>query len=402
MATMVGGIPEVVTNDLTGILVRPESPEAMAGAILHLLGNPTEARRLATNARRDVADRFALESVVRAYREVVGLGPPPPPEEESEDQPLEAIPCPLCGGSGQNPVALRPDGMEVVRCPGCTLLFVSPRPLPEALASLYTQEYFAGEGEYGWMSGYLDGEMAELDHPGGYWAGLLGRLERLLGRKGKVLDVGCSGGFFLERAKREGWEGHGVEVSEAMVSFAREKFGNEAIRLGTLEEARFDPDAFDAVLMHNLIEHVADPLGTLKEARRVLKPGGWVCLTTPNARAVEIQGSGWKGFHAHFGHVTFFTRATLRRLLLEAGLKPGRWEHQYQNVSCPATRGLGALLASPETPGGIRKVLSAARAVWQKANGGLFYLVSLLGYSRNLLVLAQKETTSPTSPTTGK
>lgn len=77
VATSVGGIPEVITNDLTGLLVRPESPEAMAGAILHILREPGEARRLATNARRDVADRFGIDSVVARYREAIGLGPAP-------------------------------------------------------------------------------------------------------------------------------------------------------------------------------------------------------------------------------------------------------------------------------------------------------------------------------------
>lgn len=76
VATAVGGIPEVVTNDLTGLLVRPGSPEALSGAILHLLREPREARRLAENARRDVAERFTLESVVSRYRDLVGIPAP--------------------------------------------------------------------------------------------------------------------------------------------------------------------------------------------------------------------------------------------------------------------------------------------------------------------------------------
>ena len=396
VATAVGGIPEVITNDLTGILVRPESPEAMAGAVLHILREPGEARRLGTNARRDVADRFSIDSVVARYREAVGLDPAPETGGAEGGNNLEKISCPLCDEKWHRPITHRPDGMQVVRCTACHLLFLNPRPGEEALAALYTKEYFEGDGEFGWMKGYLESEMADLEGPGGYWQGILRKLEERLGKKGKVLDIGCSGGFFLEQARRDGWEGRGVEVSEAMVAFAREKFGHENIHHGTLHGAHLDDQAFDAVLLHNLIEHVVDPVGLLEEVRRVLQRDGVVCLTTPNAAAAGILGGVWSGFQAHFGHVTFFTRKTLERLLGEAGFKPVHWESQDTILSCGTTRGLKKVMTSERTPEALRSLLDFSRTSWRAANRAFFGVANAFGFSQNMLVIAEKE--RPSTP----
>ncbi|MCZ6602625.1 MAG: glycosyltransferase, partial [Planctomycetota bacterium] len=144
VSTSVGGIPEVISNDLTGILVRPGSSEAMAGAILHVLTEPAESRRLVTNARNDLRDRFSLESVVTRYRQIVGIDPSPEPSTPKGEVQTEQVPCPLCRGSGETPITIRPDGHRVVRCSDCGLIYLNPMPTKEALAAMYTLEYFEG------------------------------------------------------------------------------------------------------------------------------------------------------------------------------------------------------------------------------------------------------------------
>jgi SAM-dependent methyltransferase len=240
--------------------------------------------------------------------------------------------------------------------------------------------------------------MAMLEQPGNYWSGLLRRIEGLIGHKGTILDVGCSGGFFLEQAGREGWEGSGVEVSSAMVDLARERFGHRRIYNVDLEGAGFPDSTFDAVLLHNLIEHVADPVLTMREVRRVLKPLGVACLTTPNAKAVGLLGGAWGGFHAHFGHVTFFNSRTFERLFREAGLELLILEYQNQHITCGFTRGLKTVMDGAETPGMARRLLSLARRGWRGANRLLFLGLNALGYSRNMLVFVRKSGPPPPRP----
>jgi 2-polyprenyl-3-methyl-5-hydroxy-6-metoxy-1,4-benzoquinol methylase len=128
-----------------------------------------------------------------------------------------------------------------------------------------------------------------------------------------VLDVGCGVGLLLDEARRLGWRTQGVELSDWGVRRARHA-GLEVFQ-GTIEEAGFAPGSFDAVFMIDVLEHLADPVRTLAKVSQVLRPGGVLCLVTPNAAsaAARVLGSRWWGMLP--GHVVLFPHRRLCELL---------------------------------------------------------------------------------------
>lgn len=98
---------------------------------------------------------------------------------------------------------------------------------------------------------------------------------------GRLLDVGCGCGEFLRIAERYGWEAYGVEVSEGACRYGREELGLK-IFLGRLREMGFPDNYFDLVTLWNVLDVMVDPLGELREIRRVLRSRGCLFLRLPN------------------------------------------------------------------------------------------------------------------------
>ena len=133
-----------------------------------------------------------------------------------------------------------------------------------------------------------------------------------------LLDIGCGVGGFLLAARDKQWKGIGTEVSSACIQAARQK-GLE-VYLGNVTEAAMEPGSFDVIRMHNVIEHLKDPQGFLKEANKLLRPGGLLLLSTLNMDSftVSFQKENWKHLIPHY-HVHLFNTSNLRLLLNKTG-----------------------------------------------------------------------------------
>lgn len=151
---------------------------------------------------------------------------------------------------------------------------------------------------------------------------VLRRMARLAGvpRGRRILDFGAGPGFFVDEARRFGWNASGLEIGEAWARYATERFGHDAVLRGGSEEMAAIPDgSLDAVTAWDVIEHLEDPIAFLHLASRKLKPGGIFALSTPRLDSVmpRVFGDRW---HAILpAHLTYFTRSSLRRALAEAG-----------------------------------------------------------------------------------
>ncbi len=106
-------------------------------------------------------------------------------------------------------------------------------------------------------------------------------------KPGRILDVGCGLGYLLS-GLREGWEKYGIEVSRFAAQHAQ-AWGR--IFVGELHEAQFPDEHFDVVVMHHVIEHMEDPISTILEVRRILKPGGILLLGTLIAVVRDALGT---------------------------------------------------------------------------------------------------------------
>jgi SAM-dependent methyltransferase len=135
-----------------------------------------------------------------------------------------------------------------------------------------------------------------------------------------VLDVGCGDGAFLALAQRSGWQVLGLEPDAQAAAVAQEQ--GVPVRVGGLEALADRHAAFDVITLAHVIEHVADPVATLRACHRLLKPGGQLWLETPNAAGQGLRAFGhhWRGLEAP-RHLVLFTPQSLQRALAEAGFE---------------------------------------------------------------------------------
>ena len=143
----------------------------------------------------------------------------------------------------------------------------------------------------------------------------------LLGRfvpAGRLLDVGCAAGFFVDESLRRGWEAAGVEGLACDDVVRAEPAGLE------VAEAQFDraqlSGPYDALTMWDYLEHTIDPVADLRRAFSLLRPGGMLVLSTGDAGSLVARASGrrWHLLTPRH-HNFFFDRRTLKRALAEAG-----------------------------------------------------------------------------------
>jgi SAM-dependent methyltransferase len=148
---------------------------------------------------------------------------------------------------------------------------------------------------------------------------LLRHIERVAPRRGRLLEVGSGHGLLLDEARRAGWQARGLEPARA----ARE----HALSLGLdvrdeLVEA-LDPaeGGYDAVVMIDVLEHLEDPVATLRAAAGLLGDGGALCVVTPDPASVtaRLAGGRWWGYLP--AHTYLLPRRTLRQVLRDQGLE---------------------------------------------------------------------------------
>lgn len=230
---------------------------------------------------------------------------------------MKRVKCDLCGSKAYKELFHRRDRLcgipgtfRVVQCVRCGLVFLNPMPCQEELVQYYPDEYYV---QY-----VLTPEIAIEMVP--VQAG------------GRILDVGCGSGHFLEIHHRLGWDIYGVEVSPMLLKILRSKRLN--VLNGTLMDARFPDDYFDVVRLHHVIEHLHTPTQTMIEVRRILKPGGKALVATPNIHSLmyALFKERWFQLDAP-RHLYFFSVETIRNLCAKVGLKVNRIHYVCHNWS---------------------------------------------------------------------
>jgi len=242
----------------------------------------------------------------------------------------ETINCPLCGStrfqklqSGPDYFMRLPGIFHLVSCKTCGLLYQNPRlPLSE-IGRFYPNHYGSYSSAQAGL-GTRRGMMRWI-----IWRGQHKRcrlIERsvpmITGVPRRLLDVGCASGLFLEAMQSyPAWQIEGVELNNAAAHATSARLG-VPVFAGPFEQAQYPDGAFDAITMWDVLEHLHEPLASLREIRRILRPGGVLFVRVPNAASyvARMCGRYWSGYDLP-RHMTLFTPNTLARTLAESGFQ---------------------------------------------------------------------------------
>jgi SAM-dependent methyltransferase len=220
--------------------------------------------------------------------------------------------CPACGWKSWSVEEERkPRGYMLCRCLVCHLRFCEP--MAAASSECYGSSWFHKLREA--SSG---GIRVERTVPWNFARALSAIAP---GRGRKLLDVGCADeGHFLYLARRAGFQVTGLGFNPVSLKIAKETFGIPLVYQCSVEELakRFPDASFDVVTLFEVLEHTADPFGTLRSLAQVMKPGASLLISVPGL-------DRWPAlFHPEVDspphHLTLWTEEALRRVLGRVGL----------------------------------------------------------------------------------
>lgn len=294
---------------------------------------------------------------------------------------MEFINCPICDSTEFSMVlqasdrkSSLPELFTVVQCNSCSMVYQNPRPTPSEMSRYYPESYGPHQLRESWRPSKQHVFKQEIIHLMAYLhyqAPTIGRLATWLTNKpdpikwslrkisffikprlgplpkylspGRILEIGCGTGGYLDIVSDLGWQTYGIEISNVAADIATRK--NHQIVNGTLENCPWPDEFFQAVCLWHTLEHLHNPKETLRKIRQLMQPDAQLLIEVPNWDSISAEYFGTDWFALELPrHLYFFTKANLERLLQDAGfvitsteIIPSRYvieqSHIYRNLS---------------------------------------------------------------------
>ena len=267
--------------------------------------------------------------------------------------------CIICGAQTRAERMLHDDRygyaghFTLLRCPACAHCRLDVRMSDAQIAELYTRYYPRSTFD-------IDAWSPPGDATGlaAWWRGDRASAFRWVPPGVRVLDIGCGFGESLGYHRNRGCDAHGVEA-DANILRVGERHGLQ-VRHGLFDPRHYPPASFDVVTLDQVIEHLADPAQVLRGIHQVLKPGGQLVLSTPNANGwgTRLFGRRWIHWHAPY-HLQFFSRASMARAASAAGfvlerrstVTPAVWlDYQWGHLVAFPPEGQASPFWRPQLP----------------------------------------------------
>jgi SAM-dependent methyltransferase len=218
--------------------------------------------------------------------------------------------CRICNNTEMTPIL---SGLQtrlgevysLMQCNLCAFISTHPLPGPNILKQYYDQDYWQNSG--GKTGGLLDTFYNLRMH------GIIKAIKTMVPCNGYILDWGAGDGSLLRLLEAEGFEGVGIDIYSA-------ESPNRKLINSSIQDAPFQNGSFDAITCFHVLEHIDEPVPSIKKAIQLLKPGGILILEVPN-----IESFGFKLFKRNWYpldipvHINHFSLTVLQRILDTAG-----------------------------------------------------------------------------------
>jgi SAM-dependent methyltransferase len=235
--------------------------------------------------------------------------------------PLVSVSCQLCESDQPEPLYKisgfkgDPREFKIVKCQDCSFVYINPTYSKEANIASYEKTYYTDHVTdlSGKVRSFLsDRKEKTNDH----------RVEWSFIKKhktgGKILDLGSGPGFFLDAIEGQ-WEKFAVDTSEFSISNIQDPEVNKF--KGELLDTCFEENFFDVVYMGHTLDRLTNLKETLSELNRILKPGGIICIVTPNVSSLCAKVFKNKYRLLYSNHLVYFSPETLKQLFERSGFK---------------------------------------------------------------------------------
>ena len=194
----------------------------------------------------------------------------------------EYIECPVCGISNEEEFVVSND-YRIVKCNGCGLLYVNPRPTSSNMSKYFKEEYIKDDER-------VDRDFVSLREPS--LRREAAAIRRLLPQGGRLLDVGAASGAFLANfIGQAAWQLEGVEPSSVAAQFAADRYGLK-VHTGYLNDLKLETESYDVVTCLDTFYYLPYPNDDLKTIHRILKLGGLLACEIPGLRFRLMKNTG--------------------------------------------------------------------------------------------------------------
>ncbi len=209
--------------------------------------------------------------------------------------------CLICAHLQLTPLP-RYNDTHLVKCGKCGFVFARKIPTPQELI-----KHYEGYGRNDYLSPITIKRYHEL----------LDTFEKYR-KTGRMLDVGCGIGYFLDVAKERGWEVHGTEYTDEAVAICRKK--NIPTQQGPLDISNYSEASFDVIASFEVIEHINNPNSEMEKISTLLRSGGLFYCTTPNWSSLSriMLKQQWTVI-VYPEHLSYYTVSTLKKLTQKHG-----------------------------------------------------------------------------------
>lgn len=226
--------------------------------------------------------------------------------------------CPACGHLTFHNFLICPDhsvsgeSFALVQCQHCTHVFTNPKPEPNKLSSYYKSDTYISHTNRAlnpiqWIYKLVRYQTVRNKER---------LITNLAGKTGELLDFGCGTGHFLNHCASKKWSVTGIEPDDSARSIAQKEGCQVLTSIQGLNKR------FDIITAWHVLEHVPEPLETLKQLFGLLNPEGKIVLGLPNHKSYDAKkyGSNWAGYDVP-RHLSHFNRTSLQSLAKRVKLK---------------------------------------------------------------------------------